>query len=364
MVTTRQRRTLASIVLLIALCAGVATGVVISGSIDGADADAGPASARRFLARYVAPDGRVVRRDQGSDVVSEGQAYAMLISQAVGDRDTFERVWAWTRTHLQRPDGLLSSRWAGGAVADRQPAADADLDAAHALVLAGRRFGRPALTHAGLRIAKAILARETLTTALGPVLVAGPWAVRTRVVNPSYFSPAAFQELGRTTRDSRWSYLEFTSYRIVDQLTAKGAQIPPDWAMVDGRGNATPRPAPGGATERFGFEALRVPIRMAASGTAYGRGLAARTWHFFSGVQPDRLDQLYTLDGRPLAVGQHAAMLAAGATAGAAAGESARGEGLRARAAVVDRSHQTYYGAAWLALSDLVVGAHLADGPV
>jgi endoglucanase len=364
MVTTRRRRTLVSIVLLIALGAGVATGVVISGTIDGADADAGPASARRFLSRYVAADGRVVRRDQGGDVVSEGQSYAMLVSEAVGDRATFERVWGWTRTHLQRPDGLLSSRWAGGAIADKQPAADADLDAAHALVLAGRRFGRPALSRAGIRIARAILTRETLTTDLGPVLVAGPWALRTRVINPSYFSPAAFRELGRTTHDTRWAYLEFTSYRIVDQLTAKAAQIPPDWATIDARGNATPRSAPGGASQRFGFEALRVPIRMAASGTAYGRGLAARTWHFFSAVQPDRLDQLYTLDGRALAAGQHAAMLAAGAAAGAAAGEGPRGDGLRARAAVVDHAHRTYYGAAWLALSDLVIRGHLADGPV
>jgi endo-1,4-beta-D-glucanase Y len=68
-----------------------------------------PASARAFLSRYVAADGRVLRRDQGGDVVSEGQAYAMLVSVAVGDRATFGRVWSWTRTHLQRRDGLLAS---------------------------------------------------------------------------------------------------------------------------------------------------------------------------------------------------------------------------------------------------------------
>jgi endoglucanase len=305
----------------------------------------------------------VVRRDQGGDVVSEGQSYAMLISEAVGDRDTFGRVWDWTRSHLQRKDGLLSSRWAGGAIADRQPAADADVDAAHALVLAGRRFGDPALTRAGKRIARAILARETVTTDLGPVLLAGPWAIRSRVLNPSYFSPAAFRALGRATKDSRWAYLEFTSYRIVDQLTANAPNLPPDWATVDARGSATPHAAPAGEAPRFGFEALRIPIRMAASGTPYGRGLAARTWHFFSAVQPDALDQLYTLGGRPLVNVQHAGMLAAGAAAGAAAGEGARGEGLRARAAVVDRAHQTYYGAAWLALGDLVVGRNLAGGP-
>ena len=33
-----------------------------------------------FLRRYVDGDGRVVRRDQGGDTVSEGQAYGMLIA--------------------------------------------------------------------------------------------------------------------------------------------------------------------------------------------------------------------------------------------------------------------------------------------
>ena len=35
--------------------------------------------AGQFLDEYVEPDGRVVRRDEGGDVVSEGQAYGMLI---------------------------------------------------------------------------------------------------------------------------------------------------------------------------------------------------------------------------------------------------------------------------------------------
>jgi endoglucanase len=36
---------------------------------------------RDFLDHYVEGDGRVVRRDEGGDVVSEGQAYGMLIAR-------------------------------------------------------------------------------------------------------------------------------------------------------------------------------------------------------------------------------------------------------------------------------------------
>ncbi len=65
---------------------------------------------RAFLAGYVDDDGRVVRTDQGGDTVSEGQAYAMLVAVGLGDADTFDAVWTWTRENLQRRDGLLSWR--------------------------------------------------------------------------------------------------------------------------------------------------------------------------------------------------------------------------------------------------------------
>jgi endoglucanase len=114
-----------------------------------------------------------------------------------------------------------------------------------------------------------------------------------------------------------------------------------------------PRRAPAGAAPRFGFEALRIPIRMAGAGTDYGRGLAARIWHFFSALQPTTIASVYRLDGQPAQEGQHAAMLAAAAASAAAAGEVAREQELMERASAVDLSAPTYYGAAWLALSQM-----------
>jgi endoglucanase len=339
----------------LAVAAGAGAGVLLGTARPTSGAGPQPTAAQRFLSRYVAADGRVVRRDQGGDTVSEGQAYAMLLTAEGGDRERFRRVWKWTRAHLQRRDGLLSYRWRRGAVVDPQPAADADLDAARALLIAGRRFRDPALRRAGVRIGTSILARETRPTALGPVLVAGPWAAQPRVVNPSYFSPAAFQALARATGDPRWSQLEFTSYRIVDQLTAAPPDVPPDWATVDASGHAFPREAPTGESPRFGFDALRVPIRMAGAGTDYGRGLAARIWHFFSVLPPARIAPEYRLDGQAAGQGQHAAMLAAAAASAAAAGDVARQRSLMRRAIAVDHAAPTYYGSACLGLAQLEI---------
>ena len=115
-----------------------------------------------FLKTYVEGDGRVVRRDEGGDVVSEGQAYGMLIAVAVDDEHRFRAIWDWTKANLRRPDGLMSWRWADGQVADANSAADADLDAARALVLAGQRFHAPELGDDGKKLGADILTAETV----------------------------------------------------------------------------------------------------------------------------------------------------------------------------------------------------------
>src|SRR3954452_8738279 len=84
----------------------------------------GPAS---FLSGYVTSDGRVLRHDQGDDVVSEGQAYGMLAAELAGRDDVARTIWSWTREHLQLPDRLLSYHAdSDGHVLDHQAAADAD----------------------------------------------------------------------------------------------------------------------------------------------------------------------------------------------------------------------------------------------
>ncbi|MGH2857326.1 MAG: glycosyl hydrolase family 8, partial [Solirubrobacteraceae bacterium] len=148
---------------------GVGLAVTIAGCGSGgsATAPASTASARgaaaRFLTRYVTADGRVIRHDQGGDIVSEGQAYGMLIAQLAHRPAVARTIWSWTRAHLQRHDGLLSWHADGaGKVLDPQPATDGDILIAYALL----RYDGPeqaALHTAGRRVARAVLAREAVT---------------------------------------------------------------------------------------------------------------------------------------------------------------------------------------------------------
>src|SRR5258707_2660802 len=261
----------------------------------------------------------------------------MLLTVAMDNRARFDAIWGWARTHLLQPDGTLASRWAGGQVVSTRPATDADLDAAQALVLASERFGRSSYRDQGVRIARAVLSRETASTrsATTPlVLVAGPWARDPLVVDPSYFSPRGYADLARADHDPRWSELVTSSRSIVARLTAGGGALPPDWAMLSGTAasvTAVGNPANPSAAVRAtsSFDALRVAVRYAASCSPADRRLAAKLWPLYR-RNPGR--DAYALDGAPASPYSHAASFVAAAAAARAPGPRPAAARLLARA--------------------------------
>jgi endoglucanase len=317
------------------------------------------ASARGFLHRYVDRNGRVVRRDQGGDTVSEGQAYAMLLAVADGDRRRFDLVWRWTRKHLQRRDGSLSSAWRDGRVQDAQPASDADLDAARALLVASRRFHRPSYRGDALGIGRAVLGRQTTRAADKLVLVAGPWARKEAIVNPSYFSPRAYAELRTASGDRRWSKVAFSSVRVSRRLLEGKPPLPPNWARVRPYG-VEPIATPGsGEPPAYGYDAVRLPLRLAEACDKGARRLAARPWPFLRRQARQRVAPVYALDGAPTADGEHPAGLVGAAGAATASGDGRAARELLDRADKANRAAPTYYGAALSALGRVMLTTDL-----
>ena len=131
-------------------------------------------------------------------------------------RTVFNRVYAWTYKNLSRVqthgDSLLSWRWGrlpGGSwgVLDANSATDGDLDYALALVLAHRLGWRappdlPDYREEARRVQADILAKEVVTLPEGDVLLTpGNWheLKPPYLVNPSYFSPAAYRLFASTS---------------------------------------------------------------------------------------------------------------------------------------------------------------------
>jgi len=325
-----------------------------------------PSAVTDFLHRYVDADGRVVRHDQGGDTVSEGQGYALLLAVAAGDGATFRRVWRWTGAHLQRPDGLFAYRWAGGRVADANPATDADLQIGWALALAGRRFHDPSLTAAARRVGRAIAEHEIGYDDAGrPVLAAGPWAVRAgrpTVVEPGYWTPPAQRVLAELTGDHRLHDLTAAGAAQLAAITKDGATLPPDWAQIGSGQAGAPLGGPdGNQPVQAGPDGLRALAWSALDPAA--RPLAAKWWALIS-ASADQAPLARGLDGQPTSQDRSALSAVAAAAAARAAGDQARSDALLERAKRLDHSYPTYYGAAWVALGEVLLTTdRLGTGP-
>ena len=333
------------------LCFGL--GTAAAGCASGTAAAHPPQQVTRFLASYVRPDGRVVRTDQGGDTVSEGQAYGMLLAEAAGNDAAAGRIWRWTRDHLQLGDGLFA--WhadAAGKVTGQQPASDADLLIAWALL---RYSGPGAATwhRDGRRVAAAILAHEVTTGPRGvPVLAAGPWATgRPASLDPSYWSLTAFSQLARLTGNQIWNRLATGAVTLTRELTQDGRLLPPDWAELTASGSLRPEPAPDGSQPQtqYGPDAQRTVVWFAASCDGQAKALAARWW---PQLRPGNHGQALALSptGSVLNGSPAPLPMVASAAAAKAAGDGPAAQKLLQRATAEQRAHPTYYGGAWSAL--------------
>ncbi|MCJ2060156.1 glycosyl hydrolase family 8 [Methylobacterium sp. J-048] len=228
---------------------------------------------RAYKARFITEQGRVVDTANGGISHSEGQGYGMLLAVAAGDRETFERIWTWTRANLMvRDDQLLAWRWEPDkrpAVADMNDASDGDLLVAWALTEATEAWHDPSHRVAGRRIAvelgrKLILPR----TPQGPLIlpaVAG-FSAEERpdgpVVNLSYWIFPAFDRVSLLAPEFDWSALTRSGRRLLAAARFGAGRLPVEWVSLSG---SAPRPAAGFPVE-FGYNALRIPLYLAMAG--------------------------------------------------------------------------------------------------
>jgi endoglucanase len=253
------------------------------------------ASWASYRDHFISPEGRVVLEERGGGTISEAQAYALLRALWAGDEQTFGHVVTWTRANLSREktqgDHLLAWKWGrkedgGWGVLDWNTASDADVDYALALVLASRQGWRPPpgcpdyLSLARL-VARDILAKEVVELPGGTLYLApGNWhsAAPPYLINPSYFFPAAYRVFAQAGFDPRWGRLRADAYPFMERLTrgmgdAPGVGLAPDWVEVSAEGKLTP---PQERSHHFGWEAVRLPWRVALDRLWFGDLAAAR----------------------------------------------------------------------------------------
>jgi endoglucanase len=226
-----------------------------------------------YKSKFITEGGRL--EDTGNQNIShsEGQGYAMLLAVASDDRNTFDRVWNWTRANLMvRDDSLVAWRWEPHqrpAVADLNDAADGDILIAWALTEAAEYWSDAAYRAAARRIAVEVGRKLVLTkTPLGAMLLpaVNGFSVEDRadgpVLNPSYWVFPAFIRLSLVAPEVDWLGLTEGGLNLIKAARFGSAGLPTEWVSEQ---NGAVRPADG-LPQYFGYNAIRVPLYLAWAG--------------------------------------------------------------------------------------------------
>lgn len=267
-------------------------------------------------------EGRTVDPHRDFVTTSEGQSYTLLRAVWMDDKETFDQAWKWTRENMKRPDDHLFA-WLFGERPDgtngilveiggANTASDADTDIALALVFAYSRWRDASYLNASRDIIQDIWTREVVMIGEEPVLAANNLEKDSSapiLVNPSYFAPYAYRIFSHVDPAHPWSTLVDSSYRIIQESaiatldTNASAALPPDWVFVD-RGTGAVRPASiSNLATTYGYEAARLPWRLALDWQWNQESRARETLGMFGFLRGQwesgkRLYATYSHDGR------------------------------------------------------------------
>ncbi|WP_293779041.1 cellulose synthase complex periplasmic endoglucanase BcsZ [uncultured Oxalicibacterium sp.] len=241
--STSRRRSLRHLAGMVAMAGGMSSMPSLAAS--GASCTRRWTAWENFKKNFLGPDGRVVDASlESKGTTSEGQSYALFFALLANDRQTFDRVLAWTENNLA--DGDLTARlpaWLWGrnkdgswGVIDRNAASDSDLWIAYALGEAGRLWNNRRYVALSSLLASRILREETSDIpGLGLTLLPGPLGFLPTStswrLNPSYMPLQIMQWFVQVGHDPRWNKLLASSRRVILESAAKG--FSPDWIIYE-----------------------------------------------------------------------------------------------------------------------------------
>ncbi|MDX8398334.1 MAG: glycosyl hydrolase family 8 [Mariprofundaceae bacterium] len=242
-----------------------------------------------YKSHFLNQDGSIVDAVNGSIRHSEGQGVGMLFAAAYNDRESFDRIWVWTKKHLQvrENDALLAWRWQPKAphVTDYNNASDGDILVAWALLRAYEKWSDETYLKASQTLLHDIQ-RLLVVYHQGRMLLLpgqqGFMKPEGDMVNLSYWIfPAfvAFQDI--EPNDLVWTGLIQSGLKLTSEAGFGVWKLPPDWLMV----GETLYPAQA-FPKRFGLDAVRIPLYLQWAGySEHQTVLSVRHfWQQFTGL--------------------------------------------------------------------------------
>jgi Glycosyl hydrolases family 8/Carbohydrate binding domain (family 11) len=225
--------------------------------------------------------------------LSEGQGYGMLLAAYMGDRKTFDALEAYRSAHLNQHGVMPWIIDQYGAVADSNAATDGDEDMAFALLVAEKRWGGYAAPLSSLLSAIHTYMVEPAGAQYAYLLKPGDIPLSWWPVTfPSYLAPAWYKGFAAYTGDGFWSQVADKSYQYLAAIDANSAYGNASTGLVPDRANPDGSPDGDAREQRFSWDAIRMPWRLATDAAwscdTRARGRIDRMNAFFSGTGPGR----------------------------------------------------------------------------
>lgn len=289
----------------------------------------------RYKAEYVEEaSGRTLDKQRDAITTSEGQSYSMLRAVWMGDKESFDRSWGWTQENLARPEDSLFS-WAYGQRSNgswgvltetggNNSATDADSDIALALIFAYSRWQDPAYLESARAILESLWEKGVVFIRGVPYLAANDIEKSSGssevLVNPSYFAPYAYRIFAEVDTDRPWRSLVGSSYALLERSlepipgeSDASASLPPNWIALDRETGALRIPSNSSLDTNYGYEAMRIPWRLALDWQWFGEERARELLEKFSHLSREweeggRIYSVYARNGSPIEEYESAAM--------------------------------------------------------
>ncbi len=207
-----------------------------------------------------------VKFDNPNETVSEGIAYGMLLAAYAADKDLFDGLWQYYKDNMNN-HGVMNWKIGGcSGTIGSGGAADAELDAAMALLIANHQWPNTTSPHNySSDVTDLINAIKTWevqpTNANGTYQInnGDNWGFGNDCRNPSYQSPAYYRLYADhiPAQSTFWDNCVNASYTLINNNAHPTTGLVSNWSDPNGNSNSCNGP------DEYGWDACRNPWRMA-----------------------------------------------------------------------------------------------------
>lgn len=253
---------------------------------------------------------------KNNDVRTEGMSYGMMVAVQLDKKDVFDRLWRWSRKHMQHDSGDNRGYFAWSCSTDGKrnahgSASDGELYFITSLIFASNRWGNDtgidylaearhivdcSMMKVGMSHAAPLIDLDHKLITFTPDKWGG------RFTDPSYHVPAFYEVWARWLSDGRaqfWQECAARSREYLHACTHPVTGLNPDYSNYDGSKLGSGHVI----GDAFRFDSWRVPMNVAldyswsCADAGWQRGYADRIQGFLYSKGIDSFVDQYNVDG-------------------------------------------------------------------